>query len=121
MHLWGVGVTESARIVAAVSAGALLALAAMLAVRYTAMARKAERDRRVELAVRAVLGGVETLRRESDRPPEVGPTPEEERSCVAAVTAAEVQARAHLRLVVTKPRRPRAARLGDASRRASSS
>ncbi|MGA5486660.1 hypothetical protein ACPCK1_02665 [Streptomyces pseudogriseolus] len=94
---------NAGQIVAALAGGSLLTICTILLVKVWVMERRAEQQRRIDTAVAAVLAGVETIRNngEDGQPPDA-----------AAVAAAEVRARGHLRLIATQPQRPGAGRPG---------
>ncbi|MEV6614231.1 hypothetical protein AB0N31_10485 [Streptomyces sp. NPDC051051] len=80
------------QLVAALAGGALLGIAAVLVVNARDVERRAERQRRIDTAVQAIVAGVESYRR--DWPPDVD---SEESGADASV---EVYAKAHLRLLI---------------------
>jgi hypothetical protein len=84
-------VTNVGQIVAALAGGAIVAIAAMLAVRLWVIERQNEERRRIDTAVQAIVSGVEAFRRSG--PPEEGPPAQ------PPDAAAEVHTKAHLRLV----------------------
>lgn len=89
------------QVVAAIAGGALLGIAGVLGLRLRAMERRNEQRARIETAVRVLLGGVETFRQEDlDRPPELGSAVGQDPD-----SAVEVRAKAHLRLMMERPRR----------------
>lgn len=88
------------QIVAAVAGGAILAIAAMLALRLHTVQRESERERRVETAVRAMVLGVETFRRglSEDGAADAPPT-----RSTAPIARVDGRATARLRLIVSRP------------------
>lgn len=97
--------TNTGQIVAALAAGALLTIACMVVVKLYRIERRAEERRRIDTAVQAILGGVETFRQEW---PGAGSGHQDTE---ALNTAVEVHARAHLRLIKMRPGRPSSRRL----------
>ncbi|MFF8034878.1 hypothetical protein [Streptomyces sp. NPDC016626] len=88
--------TNTGQIIAALAGGALLAICTMLLFKVRSYERRVEQRRRVDMAVAAILAGVETIRH--DWPPDDEDAPE------AGIGATdEARARAHLRLVATQP------------------
>lgn len=84
---------DLAQVVAAVATGALLTVATALAFRLYAIQRRAERERKINAAVTAIVAGVETFR----RPPRADPKNGEGHTPGLAV---EVRSKAHLRMLV---------------------
>lgn len=93
---------DLAQVIAAVAAGALLTVAAMLAFRAYGVQRRAEqegraeeRERRIEAAATATVTGVETLRQQerADAGESFPQGPE---------GAVEVHSKAHLRMLVSE-------------------
>lgn len=90
---------EMAQVVAAVAAGALLSLATMLVFKLHSPRRAADRERMINAAADAVVGGVETFRQRVQ-----ASLPEENGSDAgAAQGATEVRSKAHLRMLVSQP------------------
>ncbi|MFZ4143351.1 hypothetical protein ACOZDZ_21865 [Streptomyces griseoincarnatus] len=85
---------NAGQIVAALAGGSLLTICTILLVKVWAIERRVEQQRRIDTAVASVLAGVETIRNigEGGQPPDA-----------AAMAAAEVRARGHLRLIATQP------------------
>ncbi|MBK3630399.1 hypothetical protein JHN59_37505 [Streptomyces sp. MBT49] len=101
------------QIVAAVAGGALLGIAAVFMIKVRTIERRAERQERVDTAVRAVLSGVESFRQDSlDRALEHGSRPGQ-----TTGSAVEVRAKAHLRLMVDRPQHKAPGRGGARSSR----
>lgn len=109
--------SDVAQVVAAVSGGALLAVSSMLTVRLHADRRRAEQQRRIDSAVRAVLCSVESTRQERR-----GRPPTSTSAIPPAPGASDVRSKAHLRLITRPPRsraQPEAAMRAESSVRAS--
>lgn len=84
---------NAGQIVAALAGGSLLTICTLLFLKLWSIERRADQQRRIDSAVASVLAGVETFRhRQEGRSPDA-----------AAVAAAEVRARGHLRLIATQP------------------
>ena len=86
-------VTNAGQVVAALAGGALIAIVAVLAIRQLATDCRAEQQRRIDTAVHAIVGGVEAFRRAKP--------PTEEEPFELPDEAAEVHAKAHLRLIIS--------------------
>ncbi|WP_228915987.1 MULTISPECIES: hypothetical protein [unclassified Streptomyces] len=94
---------NAGQIVAALAGGSLLTICTILLVKVWVMERRADQQRRIDTAVASVLAGVESIRHaDNGQPPDT-----------AAVAAAEVLVRGHLRLIATQPHtKPGAGRPG---------
>lgn len=88
---------DLAQVVAAVAAGALLSVATMLVVRLYGPRRTDDRERMINAAADAVVGGVETFRQQVWATP---PQASGSYTPAAEDAATEVWAKAHLRMLV---------------------
>lgn len=88
------------QVVAAVAGGAIIAIAAMLALRMHTMQRDTDRQRRIDTAVRAMVIGVETFRHQLPDDDTAGGPPA---GRATPVPRADGRTAARLRLVVSRP------------------